>query len=274
MRNLKSFVRNWCPPIVRIMLQPKSIAHVHFPEEFPSWAKAELVCSGYDSPEIINKVLETTIKVLKGEFAYERDSVGFIKADYSWPVLCGLLLAASSNKNSLSVLDFGGGLGSSYFQNRNFLSNLSSVDWNIVEQVSFVNVGNEKIKLNGLHFYSSIDKCILNCHPNAILLSSVLQYIDNYQAIINGVTKTGAEFIIIDRTPFLKKGSIEKIFIQKVPDWIYQASYPCRFFVENDFIKLFESRGYFLLESFESIDNLDDRAEWRGYIFRACNSKI
>ena len=271
---LKSFVRNWCPPIIRKMIQPKSFLHVHFPSECTSWSAAELMCSGYDSPEIVNKVLGTTIKVLNGEFAYERDSVGFLKAEYSWPVLCGLLLAASTNENHLSVLDFGGGLGSSFFQNRRFLAALSSVNWSVVEQSAFVNAGNEKVKFKGLHFYNSINECVLVCQPNAILLSSVLQYINNYQIVIDQITKIAAEFIIIDRTPFLKNGSIEKIFTQKVPDWIYQASYPCRFFVESDFIKIFESKGYFLLESFDSFDDLDNRAKWGGYIFRRTNSKV
>ena len=274
MSNLKSFIRNWCPPVVRKMIQPKSLAHIHFPNECSSWAEAELICSGYDSPEIVNKVLGTTIKVLNGEYAYERDSVGFLKVEYSWPVLCGLLLAASTNENNLSVLDFGGGLGGSFFQNQRFLSGLSSLNWSVVEQSAFVNAGNEKVKFKGLHFYNSINECVLERHPNAILLSSVLQYINNYQVIINEVTRIGAEFIIIDRTPFLKNGSTEKIFTQQVPDWIYRASYPCRFFVKNDLIKIFESKGYFLLESFDSLDDLDDRAKWRGYIFRRINSKV
>ena len=226
------------------------------------------MCSGYDSQEIVNKVLATTLRVKSGEYAYERDSVGFSKIEYSWPVLCGLLLAATTNENNLSVLDFGGSLGSSYFQNKKFLSCLSSVNWSVVEQSSFVSVGREKVASNELHFYDTINECILEQHPNIILLSSVLQYINNYYSVLDQVMAIGAEFIIVDRTPFLKNGNKEKIFIQKVPDTIYQASYPCRFLLENTFLQFFKLRKYVLCESFISLDALDDRATWKGYIFR------
>ena len=232
------------------------------------------MCSGYDSQEIVNKVLATTLRVKSGEYAYERDSVGFSKIEYSWPVLCGLLLAATTNKNKLSVLDFGGSLGSSYFQNQKFLSYLSSVNWSVVEQSLFASVGQEKVASNELHFYATIHECILEQHPNIILLSSVLQYINNYHSVLDQVIAIGAEFIIVDRTPFLKIGDKEKIFIQKVPDAIYQASYPCRFFVENDFLQYFDSREYLLCESFSSLDDLDDRAIWKGFIFRKMDSGV
>ena len=275
MRIIKSFARNWCPPIVKSWLQhASSPPHINFPSECSSWSEAESICSGYDSQEIVNKVLATTLKVKSGEYAYERDSVGFSSIEYSWPVLCGLLLAANANANKLSVLDFGGSLGSSYFQNQKFLSQLSSINWSVVEQLAFVNAGKEKIASNDLHFYPSINECLLKRHPNVILLSSVLQYINNYHSVLDQVTAIGADFIIVDRTPFLKAGDKEKIFIQKVPETIYQASYPCRFFVEKNFLQYFESREYELCESFSSLDDLDDRAIWKGFIFRKMGNGV
>jgi putative methyltransferase (TIGR04325 family) len=232
------------------------------------------MCSGYDSQEIVNKVLAATLKVKSGEYAYERDSVGFSKIEYSWPVLCGLLLAATTNENKLSVLDFGGSLGSSYFQNQKFLPFLSSVNWSVVEQLSFAGVGKEKIASKELHFYATIKECMLEQHPNVILLSSVLQYIDDYIAVIDSVASIGSEFVIIDRTPFLKNDGEEIIVTQKVPDVIYQASYPCRFFSESSFLKLLEGYEYVLCESFTSLDELDDRAVWKGFIFRKVDSWV
>jgi putative methyltransferase (TIGR04325 family) len=38
------------------------------------------------------------------------------------------------SQNKLSILDFGGALGSSYFQNRNILKNKLNFKWGIVEQ--------------------------------------------------------------------------------------------------------------------------------------------
>ncbi len=42
------------------------------------------------------------------------------------------------NNNNLSVLDFGGSLRSTYYQNKTFLENLNSIEWSIVEQTHFL----------------------------------------------------------------------------------------------------------------------------------------
>lgn len=265
---LKAFLRGWCPPIILRLIQPKKIQHVNFSVECASWSEAKLRCSGYDSDLIVDKVLNSTRSVMSGVYAYERDSVCFSKIEYSWPVLCGLLLAASLNKNSLSIMDFGGSLGTSYFQNKKFISSLSCIKWGVVEQSIFVEVGNREIKNGELFFYNSVEECALELKPNVVLFSSVLQYLEDYLQVINQVVKIGAEFIIIDRTPMLLDETKERILIQNVPDCIYKATYPCRFFVENDLINVFRLNGYLLFESFLSLDALDERAEWRGYIFR------
>ena len=71
--------------------------------------------------DILDKVLAATLKVKQGQAVFERDSVLFDEIEYSWPLLAGLMWAAASNGGKLNVLDFGGALGSSYYQNRKFL---------------------------------------------------------------------------------------------------------------------------------------------------------
>ena len=79
--------------------------------------------------------------VVDGRAAYERDSVLFEEVEYVWPLLASLMWVGARHLGSLNVLDFGGSLGSTYFQNRIFLATLPSVRWNIVEQPRHVEVG-------------------------------------------------------------------------------------------------------------------------------------
>ena len=70
----------------------------------------------------------------RGEAVYERDSVIFDHIEYSFPVLCGLLRAAVEDDGKLNVLDFGGSLGSSYYQKKGFLAVCKHLRWSIIEQ--------------------------------------------------------------------------------------------------------------------------------------------
>ena len=112
------------------MLQPTVTA---FPRQD---AVTELVGepTGYDGPAILAKTREAGLKVKRGEAAYERDSVLFDQVEHSFPLLAGLLRAALSQQGELVVLDFGGALGSTYLQCREFLTPLKRLVWCIVEQ--------------------------------------------------------------------------------------------------------------------------------------------
>lgn len=114
---------------------------------YSDWKTASEKCSGYDSAIILEKVKESTLKVKEGIAPYERDSVIFSEIQYSYPLLSGLVWIAGENKGKLNVLDFGGSLGSSYYQNKLFLDTLTEVKWCIVEQPGFVETGKNTSKM-------------------------------------------------------------------------------------------------------------------------------
>jgi len=206
-----------------------------FTGNYSSWDEAQRKTTGYDSDIIVNKVKESLLKVKEGKVVYERDSVLFDKIHYSFPLLSGLLRAAVENNGCLSVLDFGGSLGSSYYQNKGFLSGIKNLHWSIVEQEKFVNAGKAFFEDDSLKFYFSIDECFIHEKPDVILLSSVIQYINKPYELLSKIITKQIKYIIIDRTPFFEKHP-DQLTIQKVPKEIYDASYPAWFFNEQKFI--------------------------------------
>lgn len=232
---------------------------------YNSWSGALNKCKGYGSPDILKKVRDSALKVKEGSAAYERDSVLFEHIEYSYPVLSSLLWIASLKNNRLDLLDFGGSLGSSYFQNRFFLESVSEVNWCVVEQAEFVRTGVEEFENEHLHFLSSIQDCFNNYGIDVVLFSSVLQYLEDPYGILSEVIRRNPEFIIIDRTPFIS-GS-DRITIQKVHPKIYKADYPCRFFNEEKFIS-FLCQEYSLIVEFDALDKANIKSKFKGYLFR------
>ena len=264
----KDIARDWLPPAVVRWIRQFRGRGIRFEGEFATWEEASLHCSGYNAKNILNKVLEATLKVKHGEATFERDSVLFDEIEYAWPVLAGLMWVAARNGGSLNVLDFGGALGSSYFQNLKFLQALPHVRWNVVEQEHFVNAGRKYIQDEGLRFYNTVEDCLAENKPSVILLSSVLQYLPRPYILLNEILALNSDMVILDRTCYLNQGEEELITVQRVPESIYEASYPCRYLGQKTICNFFAINGYKVVEIFESIDELNTLATWKGHIFQ------
>ena len=228
---LKQIIKKITPTIFLDIFR-RRISKYGFFGNFLTWKDAVNASTGYNTNEIIKKVKGSLLKVKSGKAVYERDSVLFDKIHYSWPLLAGLLWIASQKGNRLNLIDFGGSLGSSYFQNRKFLLHLKELKWNIVEQNKMVECGKKYFENEYLKFYFSLDDCIKEQNPDAILLSSVIQYIEQPYDLLKKIINYGLEFIIIDRIAFIK-GDKERLTVQKVSPKIYKASYPAWFFSES-----------------------------------------
>ncbi len=231
---------------------------------FVSWDVALKKSGGYDSPDIFKVTRSSSIKVRDGEYKFERDSVLFNEINYSFPLLSSLMWIAARNKGCINILDFGGSLGSSYFQNRKFLESLPDVNWCIVEQPTHVKCGIEDFQNGNLHFFYSIQDCINTYNINVCVLSSVLQYLEKPYEKLDEIITTGVRFIIIDRTPFIKGKN--RITIQKVHPAIYKAKYPCWFFNESEFLNYMGIYFNCLME-FEALDKANIKSEFKGFLF-------
>jgi len=230
-----------------------------------SWDEARKKCSGYSTEAIIEKVSSSAAAVRDGIRAYERDSVLYDEIQYSYPILASLMCVAAQKKGSLNVLDFGGSMGSSYYQNKSFLDSLETVNWGIVEQQGFVEIGLKDFSTSILKFFYNIDDCFNSFKPDVVLLSSVIQYIEEPYLLLDSIIAKRPDYILFDRTPFIKEN--DRITIQKVHPAIYKATYPCWFFNKEKFLA-YMSRSYELIFGFDALDKANISSEFLGFLFR------
>lgn len=241
-------IQNLIPPILADFYY-KYIKKQQWQGAYSSWEEAKEKCTGYDADIIFEKVKYASLAVKEGRAVYERDSVLFDKIEYSWPLLSGLLLSAANSGGHLNVIDFGGSLGSSYFQNRKFLCCLKSVKWNVVEQNHFVEFGQKNLQTEELRFYYSIEKALESNTPSVLVFSSVLQYLEKPKELLQKINTFKIPYIIVDITPF---SNCEKnlIVVQTVPSKIYEASYPCIIFSKERIVSILSN--YTPIEFFET----------------------
>lgn len=226
--------------------------HVWFRGNFATWDEARSASSGYDARSILDKVRAATLKVVRGEAACERDSVAFDHVEYSTSLLACLLYVATREQNRLEVVDFGGSLGSSYWQNRRMLSHLVLPTWTVVEQPHFVEVGQAEVANETLRFEHTIDACLAAGRPNLLLLSSVLQYLEAPYTALAGLLAHRLPFVVLDRTTFFVDDLADRLTVEDVLPEIYEASYPAWFLNLNRFRREVAVAGYRIIEEFDS----------------------
>ncbi|MDR6782113.1 putative methyltransferase (TIGR04325 family) [Pedobacter africanus] len=217
---------------------------------YQSWSDVLKNANGYDAGVILEITKNALLKVKSGEAVYERDSVLFDKKEYPFPLLSFLLHSALYKRRPLHILDFGGSLGSTYYQVREFLTPEVCSTWSVVEQEHYVAAGNTHFQDQQLKFYSSIEACMQDQQIDFVLLSSSVQYLEQPHAFLDKLTAYNFEFILFDRTAFHHGGN-DRLTLQVVPPEIYPASYPSWFFNQEGFLNHFSDQ-YQLIADFSS----------------------
>jgi putative methyltransferase (TIGR04325 family) len=266
----KSLLRGWIPPEVIRIGRDWSGLGVRFRGDYSSWDEAAEQAEGYDSHRIVEQVKDATLRVKCGLANYERDGVLFFQADYPYPLIAGLLWIAAMHEGRLDVIDFGGALGSTYFQCRPFIERLPELHWRVIEQPHFVQCGRECIADETLSFSESIEECMQSGRPHVVILSSVLQYLPFPQKIMETIVRLGIEHIIIDRTPIIC-GVSEVIAVQENSPRIVKSSYPVRLFLRESLLAMV-GKNYRLVTEFDALDGVHGsimrRIEFKGFIFK------
>lgn len=219
---LRSALRDLAPPILVRTARKMLRRGLRFEGDYGSWDEARRASSGYDQEDIARRVLEAELKVKRGEAADARDGVTFDALQLSLSAMAGLMRARRGE--DLAVVDFGGALGGLYRHYKS-LGLPGRVRWTVVEQPRFATLGAEYFQNDELRFAESLDAALAE-GPDAVLLSSVLQYLPQPHALAGRIAASTARHVIIDRTPC---SPLERdvLAVQRVPPEIYTASYPC-----------------------------------------------
>lgn len=218
------------------------------------WNETLAKCKGYDAPEILENIKQAALQVRDGKAAYERDGQLFYDTEPCWYIFGSLLKIAINAGGTINLIDFGGSLGSTYFQNRPFLSDLKNIQWNIVEQKHFVDFGKQNLENNELHFFEDLRTAKEKSGADTILLSGVLSYIENPYLLIREIIRLNFKYVIVDRTPLTKKYD-DILTIQYVKNKQFRSSYPTWVFSYYSFKHAWEGK-YKILTQCNSVDSI------------------
>lgn len=269
MSGWRGTLRDWAPPALLRAYRRTQPRSIRFSGDFASWQEAKAASRGYDDASIVERVRRATQQARDGAGLIERDGVVLADEERNFPLLAALQHVALA-RGRLRVIDFGGALGGTYDQVRKQLPAELAMDWTVVEQADYVACGARHFTSAELHFEDSLEQALAQA-PDAVLLSSVLPYLEKPRTVLAGIIAAGCPYIIFDRTPVLREpGGRDRLTVQHVTLPEYSASYPAWFFSEAALLEAFRPAyaPVFCFDSFESWDLGDLKSQSIGGLFR------
>jgi len=232
--------------------QPADRSPVTFSGPFDSFEKAAAASTGYNASDIAEGVVSAMEQVRRGEAAMERDGFTLSRPQYPYQLLTALLHLAGQNGNSqLTVVDFGGSLGSSYFACKPWLRHICNLRWTVIEQSHFASIGNNRFADGSLEFSGSLEA--ISFRPDLILASGVLMYLPEPYESLDRLLNMGAKICLIDRTATVENSN-DIFSVEHVRSINYEASYPCRFLSRSKLMAACLT-NYKCVEEFAALDN-------------------
>ena len=266
--SVRRIIKQCLPPIVLNFL--KRFLSKDFFINYSSWELAEQMSKGYDSDNVIEKTRKAAKLVFNGKAIYERDSVIFDRIEYSYQLLASLLFVAANSK-SFKVIDFGGGLGTTYQQNRKFISKIKNVcEWKIVEQERFVTIGKSEFTNKILSFYKTIEDANKN-GVDVVLFAGSICYVKSPYDFMAKAKVIKAPYIIFERTPITNE--MKDTFAVQYVHSIFKASFPIRNFNYNNIVKFFIDE-YELIEEWVCDLQPDPNTTAMGFVFKRRTDEI
>jgi putative methyltransferase (TIGR04325 family) len=247
----KDILRKLTPPIVwSLAAKIKSGADETtqlFEGPFPSWDIAKSRADGWDAQVITDKTATSARRVRDGLAAVEQDGVESAQIPYSSTVLAFLSLLIARHRE-IDLIDFGGGLGANYFQNRKIVKATGlPLRWNVIERPALVDIGTREFQNHELRFFKKPADVVPQC--DSVIFTGSFQYLEQPEATLDEVAAE-AKILAFDRL-VVSPGRDDGIYVQHPdPHIYYRATYPTWCFSKSTFVHRLATRGFRLVENF------------------------
>ncbi len=194
----------------------------------------------------------------------QRDNLIF----HNMIITYGYVLAVSTrNKSSISMLDWGGGIGHYYLLSKKLCPDLE-INYHCKDLPILAEYG--QTLFPEAHFYS--DETCLNQKYDFILASSSLHYCEDWQSILTGLAQATEGYLFITRLPIVVQAS-SYVMIQRVYKNGYDTEYLGWCLNKEEFINSAANSGLKLIQEFYNgenpvILNAPESCQYMGFLFK------
>jgi len=178
-----------------------------------------------------------------------------------------VLSMASRNKSSISVLDWGGGIGHYYVISKHLIPSLN-IEYHCKDVPLLSNHGKEIFP--EAYFYT--DETCFNRKYDFVMASTSLQYSKDWIRVLRGLANSSSDYLFITRIPVVEKVA-SFVIIQRPYQYGYKTEYLGWCFNKYEFLNIAKSMNLHLVREFfaqESsfIYNAPEQPTYYGFLFQ------
>lgn len=276
---IRRLVRDLLPPLLIRGLKRVLGASVRAPEwEYVgrSWPSADPRSTGWD----VESVVETQRRRLAAfrealgstsALGASHEGNGVARPDYgahNTYMTFAYVVARASRGNSLSMLDWGGGLGQYYLVARALFPDLA-LEYHCVDLPKACLQGSELIPEVSFH---EPDDAPLSRRFDLVLSSSSLQYVADWKPLASALADAAGRFLLITRLPVACEGD-SFVVVQRPAAHGYETEYIGWVVRRDELVEVVEARGLhldreFLVAEEPTVVGASEQPQYRGFLFR------
>ena len=178
-----------------------------------------------------------------------------------------VLARAAQGRTSLTMLDWGGGLGHYCVYARGLLPDLR-LDYHCCDLPNLVAAG--RAVLPDVTFHSDQDEALAGRY-DLVVASSSLQYSRDWRPLLRRLASATTGHLYVTRQPFVKKAA-SFVVVQRPYRFGYLTEYPGWFLNRDEFLAAAGDAGLKLLREFliwemPDVPHAPEVADYRGFLF-------
>ena len=283
---VKQVVRSITPPIIvsgvrnlrrRVGARTSPLRQWEYVPEGWSRAQTDPALAGWDVPGVVEayhaKVSEFRDTVIGSDPLASPTSAG-LRAGASLDnqnaiLVFGYALAlASRRRDTVSVLDWGGGAGVFYFLSRALLPPKVNVAYHCKDLPGVCAYGRQV--LPGVQFHD--DDACLQASYDLVLASNSLQYAENWQSLVSCLARATRRYLLLTQVPIVVSAS-SYVVVQRAYRYGLSTEYLGWVFNRDELVDEAQAAGTqlvreFLLARGAFIHGAPEQQETRGFLFR------
>jgi putative methyltransferase (TIGR04325 family) len=287
--NVKPIIRDLTPPLIWRTLSRLRSLQAGIGKKYIEW---EYVPEGWEAlktdPNIkgwnVGSVLEaykanwqTFLKSLEGTLPFgispesgseNRTNLMFHNLMMTYAYVLSL---STRNKSSISMLDWGGGIGHYYLLSQKLVPDLE-IDYHCKDVPILAEYGHSLFPQ--AHFYT--DETCLERKYDFVLVSTSLQYSEDWASTLKGLAQATGGYIFVTRLPILHHAP-SFVIVQRPYEYGYNTEYLGWCLNRNEFLKLAENLGLKLVREFIAQESppvtlAPEQPEYWGFLFSSSST--
>ena len=247
MQRVKNIIKLVLPPlfakVYRIFVKNEQLPSNTFERVYKNFSDIKNV-TDYDSQESLNNIYIETIKKFKDSQREKLLPKSEIRSQ-----ICNLLpmLAATfmDKQNEISILDLGGGMGTSYIDCLDSI-NCADIKYYVVDLMEKMELGRKMFPQEyNIHFLENISGLK---KVDIVYLGSALQYIPDYKALLMELINKAPKYILL--TDHFMGGAKTYATTQvnmsgrRMAYWIFELKEIIQLFRDNNYSLIYKSVNY------------------------------